>query len=105
MREKDLILKDLGKTVRIEELEKLLKELNTLLEKEPDNVVLLEHRAVLLEKLQRYGNAINDYKKILILLPGHKQATAKIELLQTILRYSNTDIYASTNTNMDPWLE
>jgi len=92
-------------TNSVSELEKILKELNQWLEKEPGNTILLEQRALLYEKLQQYGNAINDYKKIIENNPTHKQATTKIELLSTILRFSNTDIYASPNTNLDPWME
>ena len=83
----------------------LLKALEEALKKEPDNTVLLEKRAKLHEKFQQYGKAINDYKSILDNDPENKFAKSQIELLKTILRYSNTDIYASTNTNMDPWLE
>ena len=92
-------------TNSVSELEKILKELNQWLEKEQGNSVLLEQRALLYEKLQQYGNAINDYKKILESTPRHKRATTKVELLSTILRFSNTDIYASPNTNLDPWME
>jgi tetratricopeptide (TPR) repeat protein len=83
----------------------LLKALEEALKKEPGNTVLLEKRAKLHEKFQQYGKAINDYKSILDNDPENKFAKSQIELLKTILRYSNTDIYASTNTNMDPWLE
>jgi hypothetical protein len=26
-------------------------------------------------------------------------------MLKTIVKYTNTDIYSSTNTNMDPWMD
>jgi len=87
------------------EMNGLLEELNHWLKEKPDNTILLEQRAMLYEKLQQYGNAINDYNKLLEAIPSHQQATSKIELLSTILRFSNTDIYASPNTNLDPWME
>ena len=87
------------------EVEALLADLNKWLDKETGNIVLLGHRGALYEKLQQYSKAINDYKKILEKEAGHKQAITKIEMLSTILRYTNTDIYASPNTNLDPWME
>ncbi len=105
MRKKEEIFKIINESGEVSEFEEVLKEINQWLEKEPADIVLLEQRATLYEKLQQYGKAINDYKKILETDPGHKQALTKTELLSTILRYTNTDIYASTNTNMDPWLE
>jgi len=82
-----------------------LKTFESLLNNDDANIVLLEKRAKFHEKFQQYGKAINDYKKIVKTDPENKHAKTQIELLKTILRYTNTDIYASTNTNMDPWLE
>jgi len=87
------------------ELQSILKDINQWLEKEPGGTILLEQRAQLYEKLQQYGKAINDYKKILETIPTHQHAASKIELLTTILRLSNIDIYANPNTNLDPWME
>ncbi len=87
------------------ELQSILKDINQRLEKEPGDTILLEQRAQLYEKLQQYGKAINDYKKILEIIPAHQHAASKIELLTTILRLSNIDIYANPNTNLDPWME
>lgn len=88
-----------------EEYALLVEELNQLLKKSPQEVVLLELLAKVHEKFQQYGQAINIYKNILKLVPDNSFAKSQIELLSTILRYTNTDIYASPNTNMDPWLE
>ena len=84
---------------------KLLEKLNRELEISPDNPELLDKRAELFYKTGKYGEAINDLNRLLKLKPGDKGVQVRIDLIQTILRYTNTDIYASTNTNMDPWLE
>ena len=105
MRSKEDISRDIVKAESSSDLESIIKELNKWLKIEPDNIVLLEQRAAIFEKLQQYGNAINDFKKIIEIEPDNNQARVKIDMLKTILRYTNTDIYASPNTNMDPWLE
>ncbi len=84
---------------------KVLALLNKAIETRPDDEELYFMRAELFYKLNRYGKAINDYLKVLELHPEHKEAAGKIDIIKTILRYNNTDIYASPNTNMDPWLE
>ena len=105
MRSKEDISRDIVKAESSSDIESIIKELNKWLKIEPDNIVLLEQRAAIFEKLQQYGNAINDLKKIIEIAPDNNQARVKIDMLKTILRYTNTDIYASPNTNMDPWLE
>ncbi len=85
--------------------EQKIQRLTEQLTKSPDDITLLEQRADLYYQTGNFGKAINDYQQILKLNPELKKIETKIDLIRTILRYSNTDIYASTNTNMDPWLE
>ncbi len=81
-----------------------LDKLNELIDKKPE-IDLLYQRAKLLMSLGENAKAINDYYDILSIDKEQKLAKVKIEYLKTILRYTNTDIYANPNTNMDPWLE
>jgi len=81
-----------------------IKELDILIRENP-SVELLYKRAELLIKSGDNAMAVNDFNRILKLDPEQKYAKSQLEFLTTILRYNNTDIYASTNTNMDPWLE
>ncbi|RLD91386.1 MAG: hypothetical protein DRJ09_01365 [Bacteroidetes bacterium] len=104
MREVSEIIHEVESTEDKKKLERLLTEINTRLNNKVD-VDLLLCRAGILTKFQQYGMAINDYSKVLEIDPDSKHATTQIDLLKTILRYTNTDIYASPNTNMDPWLE
>jgi regulator of sirC expression with transglutaminase-like and TPR domain len=87
------------------ELEDLLNEANTFIQNEPLHIDLLELRAMIYKKLQKFGLAINDYRSILLIDKNHKQAQIQTEQLLTILKYQNTDIFESPNTNFDPWLD
>ncbi len=82
-----------------------LRVLSEKLERNQCDVDLLCERAELFTKLQRNTDAINDYLRILEIDNNNQKAKVKLEMLRTITRYVNTDIYANTNTNMDPWLE
>ncbi len=87
-----------------EGLKEAIEELDILLSKSP-NVDLFYKRAQLLVQSGENAKAVNDFSKILKLDPEQKYAKAQLEYLTTIIRYNNTDIYASTNTNLDPWME
>ncbi len=86
-------------------VESRIKELSDMISVDVQNTDLLYERAGLYTKIQVLGKAINDYLTILGINPDDKQAKVKLEMLKTITRFSNTDIYANPNTNMDPWLE
>lgn len=82
-----------------------LEELQQRIAEKPDDSALYFARAELFYRMNDFGKAINDYRKVLEINPKNKEAATKIEFITTILRYRNTDIYANPNTNMDPWLE
>ena len=84
-----------------EQIKKITSEIKDL-DNKPN---LLHSRAQLYTKIQENSKAINDYIAILKINPKDKEARIKLDMLQTIVKYINTDIYASTNTNMDPWME
>ena len=86
-------------------IKKEIEALNKIIDKNPKDLEPYKKRAELYYKLNEYGKALNDYYKILEKQPDNKEIKTQIDMIETILRYTNTDIYASTNTNMDPWLE
>jgi predicted negative regulator of RcsB-dependent stress response len=88
-----------------EEIEALIHELSSRINADSFNSGLLHLRAELYVKLQQHHKAINDYNLILSKNKSDQKARVQLEMLTTILRYNNTDIYSSTNTNMDPWME
>lgn len=87
------------------EINSLLEKVTSMLKSKPSNIDLLQARASLFKKLQEFGKAINDYQTILSVDKDNRQAQIQIEQLLTILRYQNTDIFESPNTNFDPWLD
>lgn len=87
------------------DIDKLIQEISGLIDDEKADCYLLHLRAELYVKLQKNDKAINDYSLILSKNKFDKKARVQLQMLTTILRYNNTDIYSSTNTNMDPWLE
>ncbi len=103
--EKEALLKQLREAEGENAILEGIKLLNDLLKARPGDEDLFFLRAELFYKLNRYGEAMNDYMRVAELNTGNKEAAGKIDIIKTILRYHNTDIYASTNTDMDPWLE
>lgn len=88
-----------------DEISALLDKVNALLLNEPENIGLLQSRAELYKKQQKFGLAINDYRTILSIDENNQQALVQSEQLLTILKFRNTDIFESPNTNFDPWLD
>ena len=98
---RDLVDKVSGK----KDIDELILEISGLMDDKKVDCDLLHLRAELYVKLQQNDKAINDYSLILSKNKSDKKARVQLEMLSTILRYNNTDIYSSTNTNMDPWME
>ena len=84
-----------------ENILKAVKMLDETIKAQPGDEELYFMRAEFFYKLNRYGDAINDYNKVVEINPENKEAAGKIDIIKTILRYNNTDIYASPNTNME----
>jgi len=87
------------------EIAELIEKVSKLMDEKGADSASLHLRADLYVKMQQHHKAINDYNRILSKNKSDKKAQVQLEMLTTILRYSNTDIYSSTNTNMDPWME
>jgi len=87
------------------EIRNAISLLSKSLKNAREDIPLLHARAELYVKLQRLGEAVNDYRLILSYDKNDRIAAGQIEQLTTIMRFSGNDIYASPNTNLDPWLE
>lgn len=94
-----------GKSKDLDSEASSLKKLEQRIAENPKDWNLYADRAKVYFQQNDLARALNDYEKVLSLDPEHKTAPVKIEMIRTILRYNNTDIYASPNTDMDPWLE
>lgn len=88
-----------------EEIRNAISLLSQNLKNTSQDIPLLHTRAELYVKLQNLGQAVNDYRLILSYDENDRIAAGQIEQLTTIMRFSGNDIYASPNTNLDPWLE
>ncbi len=99
------ILEEADKATSKKDIENLVDKLLVLLTQYSEDAELFRLRASLWVKLDEKGKAINDYNEVLRRKPNDQEALSKILFLETILRFNNSDIYANTNTNMDPWLE
>ena len=104
-KEKRSVIKKAYKILGKSQVSACINQLNTLLLNSSTDVELLHARAELFEKQQEWAKAINDYLKILSIDKNDKKARTQSEMLKTILRYNNTDIYSSPNTHYDPWFE
>ncbi|MGM0567411.1 MAG: hypothetical protein ACQESX_11675 [Bacteroidota bacterium] len=54
---------------------------------------------------QKFGEAINELKKMIAADKENLKAQTLLEHLEKIVEYQNMDLFSSTNLNMDPWLE
>jgi len=52
-----------------------------------------------------FGDAVNMLNEILKTDSRHIEAASLRDQAALILKYSNTDVYSSTNLFMDPWEE
>lgn len=80
-----------------------LELINKLIELNDNKEEWLEKRADTYYKLGEFGKALNDYNKILKTNKDNKIIGSKAEMVHTILKFQNLDIFESTNLNLDPW--
>jgi len=97
------LLKKAKEKMAHEQWDAALELWDRLYKEDPENTEVLEQRAEVYHKLNRLADAINDLNRYLKILPGDEKIKARKELLQTILKNSQLDIYACTNTHLDPW--
>ena len=98
-------MKEIDQLIDNEEYESAFEIINKKLEEHIDDIKLLFYKALLLQKTGSSADAINLYHKILEMDPNNKEAKVNIELIQSIFRHSNKDIFACTNLHNDPWME
>ncbi len=67
--------------------------LDSLIEWEPENVALLLERGMCYFRQNEWGNALNDFRRILEIDPKNEEAHQLTEMVQEILAYRYTDIY------------
>lgn len=79
--------------------------LNEKVSKNPEQTNWLEKRGDVYYKMEKFGDALNDYNKVLKRDKENKIVKSKAEMTLNILKFQNLDIFESTNLNLDPWLD
>jgi Flp pilus assembly protein TadD len=98
-------MKDIDQLIDAEKYEEAFDFINQKLNENSQNTEFMFYKALLYQKTGEFANAINLYNKLLEIEPNNKEAQINIEMMQTIFRHSNKDIFACTNLHNDPWME
>lgn len=88
-----------------QEFEKAIELLSGEIKLNPDQIELFELRGEVYYTQQKFGDALNDFNKVLKVDKENKLISSKAQMAKEILRFQNLDIYESTNLNHDPWLD
>lgn len=75
------------------ELPESLNQVNEYLANDKDNVVALLLKARIQYKLQRWGEAMNEYHAVLDIDPDNKEAKSGLEMAKSILGYFTPDMF------------
>jgi len=76
-----------------------------MISKYNDNITADFSQILDLVSEQKFGEAINELKKMIAADKKNLKAQTLLEYLEKIVEYQNKDLFSSTNLNMDPWLE
>lgn len=83
--------------------QKAIDFISVQLQHNPSDTTLLKLRAQCFAKLNQLPYAINDYNDILKINPNDSEIIGAKMLAEHIVSTSSLDVYASTNTHLDPW--
>lgn len=75
------------------ELAGALEKVNRCIEQDKENKEALLLRARIKYKMQRWGDAMNDYYEVLELEPGNQEAQSGVEMARSILGYFTPDMF------------
>jgi len=98
-------MKEIDQLIEAEKYDDAFDFINQKLAEDTQNTEFMFYKALLLQKTGKFADAINLYNKLLEIEPENKEAQINIEMMQTIFRHSNKDIFACTNLHNDPWME
>lgn len=70
-----------------------LEVLNSKLKESPADLNLLQLRGQLYYKMQKWGDAMNDFAAILEVDPENVEAQSKLEMARNILGYFTPDMF------------
>ena len=75
------------------DLESSINLLNDMLLVNPDNEEALLLRGLAFYRMQKWGEAINDFSSVLELKPDHTEAKLRLEMAENILGYFTPDLF------------
>ena len=101
----DDIKTKIDKYIQDQEYAKAVEVLTSLIDKDLNKVDWLILRGNIYNIKQEYSKSLNDYNKVLKIDPKNKIIPSKVEMIKDILKFQALDIFASTNLNIDPWLD
>ncbi len=95
----------IDKYIQNQKYAKAIEVLTGLIDKDLNKVDCLILRGDIYNIKQEYSKSLNDYNKVLKIDPKNKIILSKVEMIKDILKFQALDIFASTNLNIDPWLD
>lgn len=101
----DDIKTKIDKYIQDQKYVKAIEVLTGLIDKDLNKVDYLILRGNIYNIKQEYSKSLNDYNKVLKIDPKNKIILSKVEMIKDILKFQALDIFASTNLNIDPWLD
>jgi cytochrome c-type biogenesis protein CcmH/NrfG len=93
MEERNMDIYELKQMVEQNELSKSLKILNDLIFVNSADIQVLLLRGRIYYKMQKWGDAMNDYSSVLELDPENQEAKSGLEMAQNILGYFTPDMF------------
>lgn len=101
----DDIKMKIDRYIQNQEYAKAIEVLTGLIDKDLNKVDWLILRGDIYNIKQEYSKSLNDYNKVLKIDQTNKIILSKVEMIKDILKFQALDIFASTNLNIDPWLD
>ncbi len=101
----DDIKTKIEKYIQNQEYAKAVEVLTGLINRDLNKVDWLILRGNIYNIKQEYSKSLNDHNKALKIDSKNKIIPSKVEMIKDILKFQALDIFASTNLNMDPWLD
>jgi tetratricopeptide (TPR) repeat protein len=86
-------IEEIRKFVLQNNFEKAIELLNGQILAKPDDVNALQLRGHIFYKMQRWGDAMNDFTSVLEIEPDNAEAMSKLELARNILGYFTPDMF------------
>jgi len=86
-------IKELKQLVEQNELSRSLEILNERIQSDSNDVQALQLRGRIHYKMQKWGEAMNDFSSVLELEPDNPEAKSGLEMARNILGYFTPDMF------------